>query len=99
MRIRPNVYYAVICDRNGNIERVEIDSTDPKELLYLVCECLPERMNPPRGDDGKCKKGIPYTKLKVVEFNKATRTNRTLTYGHIYNLSPAQIIERITKNI
>lgn len=99
MRVRPDKYYVILCERKNSSERIEVDDTDSQELIYLVCETLPERLSPPKDENGRYKKGIPHTKLSVIEFDKRNKRNKTLTSGLIYNLSPIQIKERILKAI
>lgn len=99
MRVRPDKYYVVLCERKESSERIEVDECDSQELIYLVCDTLQERLNAPKDENGKYKKGIPYTKLSVIEFDKRTKRNKTLTSGPVYNLSPIQVKERLAKAI
>lgn len=99
MRVRPDKYYVILCERKNSSERIEVDETGSQELLYLVCDTFPERISPPKDENGKYKKGIPYTKISVIEFDKKNKKNKTLTSGMVYNLSPIQIKERLLKAI
>ncbi len=99
MRVRPDRYYAIICERKNSSERIEVDDTDAQKVVYLVCDILKDRFTPPKDENGKFKKGVPFTKLSVVEFDKKNKRNKTLTSGVIYNYSPIQVKERLLKAI
>lgn len=99
MRVRPNRFYKILCERKNVMEQIEIDDTTPDELVRLVLETFPQRTTPTKDENGKYKKNIPYTKLKIICFDKKLKQNWSITHGNIYNLSPAQVKERILKAI
>lgn len=95
MRVRPNMYYAILCESKDRVERIEIDDADSDQVVSFVLVTFQGRLNPPTDRNGQYKKNIPYTKIFVVEFDKKMKKNKTLTNGKIYNLSPTQVKERI----
>ena len=95
MRVRPNMYYAILCESKDRVERIEIDDADSDQVVSLVLVTFQGRFDPPTDRNGQYKKNIPYTKVFVVEFDKMMKKNKTLTNGKIYNLSPTQVKERI----
>ena len=97
MRIRPNRYYTILCEMKDSQERIEIDDAEAKDVVLLVSDTFEDRFKPTKDENGKYKKNIPYTKLKVICFDKKLKQNWSVTHGNIYNLSPSQVKERILK--
>ena len=99
MRLRPDKFYVIRCQRKEDVQTIEIDDADSQEVVYTFCELFPERLTPTKDENGRFKKGLPYTKVSIVEYDKRTKQSHRLTHGNIYNLSPTQIKERLKKTI
>lgn len=95
MRLRPDSYYLILCERKKCRERVEIDGGDQDEVIKRVLDTFHGRMKPGKDEAGNAKKNIPYTSITVMRIDKSGNTCRRIYHRRIYNLSPVQVRERI----
>lgn len=98
MRIRPEKFYIIKCRRKDDLNTIEIEDADSQSIAGMLWELFQYRISPSRDDSGRSKK-VPYTMISVMECNNRTRRNREITHCNVYNLSPAQVRERILDRI
>lgn len=97
MRIRPAKFYCIQCKRKNEIQTVEIDDTSSEDIVGMITGLFADRLAKNRRTDDGRRQSIPYTQISVTEFDKDLKRKREITHGPIYNLSPAQVKERILK--
>ena len=96
MRIRPPYYYSVQCNgKNGKPLTLDIDADTSEEVVAIICDTFHGRLEPPKDESGKFRKGQPYTHIGVVLFDKRDKAVVDITHGNVYNLSPEQVITRL----
>ncbi len=78
---------------------MDIDETDVFELSGMFCKLFAGKMSPGRDGNGNVRKDIPFTKVRIVRYDKKDMRGCTVTHGNIYNLSPIQVKERVAKAI
>ena len=74
-------------------EEINIEADSDIEVVQFIVRLFSKRLNPPKDDDGKYKKGVPHTRIQIILCNQSN--SMVLTRGSIYNYSPSQVIDKI----
>lgn len=99
MRLRSDKFYVIRCQRNGDVQTVDIDNSSSQEVVNMFCDLFKDRLEPSKDKNGKYKKGLPFTKIIILEHDKKKKQIKKLTHCNVYNLSPTQVKERIVSAI
>lgn len=99
MRIRPDKYYSVICERKNHKERVDIEDGNPDEVIKLVLDTFRGKVKPGMDANGDIKTNIPFTRISIIQIDKSGGSRERLIQRRIYNLAPIQVRERIINSL